>query len=316
MRDFCVYSPTMSAADPPPSLYLCGPTASGKTAAAISLARDLNGEIVNADAYQIYRGIDTLSAAPDKEELAAAPHHLYGVLDPTQTCDAMRYREMALPIIRDIQSRGKIPIISGGSGLYLKFLTHGPSPVPPSCPDVRAQLENRSDEDLIAEFRALDPDGAAITNLTNRRYVIRALEICLLSGLPMSEIKADWQKHATELSRGLTGLCLTWPREQLYERINRRTTSLVCDQAIAEVMALQDDASITCRKAIGFADLLRLGQGTLTPAEAVESIATATRRYAKRQTSWFRRESWLTAISCPTDRQTLVDEAKKVINAP
>lgn len=296
-------------------IYLCGPTASGKTAAAITLAQALDGEVVNADAYQIYRGIETISAAPSSEELAAAPHHLYSVLDVAETCDAMRYRELALPYISEIQSRGKLPIISGGSGLYLKFLTHGPSPVPSGDYDLRRKLEEKSLDELVAEFQKLDPAGAESTNLTNRRYVIRALEICLLSGEPMSEIKSDWEKHSTELSKGLRGIVLQWPREILYDRINQRTPALAGDRALDEVSAVRDRASATCEKAIGFRELCAVLDGTMIRDDAIAAIAQATRRYAKRQTSWFKREKWLHSLPSPATPDELLALAQQCLRS-
>jgi tRNA dimethylallyltransferase len=141
----CRETKTMHPSAP---LYLCGPTASGKSSLAVEMARRTKAEIVNADAYQLYRGLEILTAAPSAEQREAAPHHLFGVLDPGETCDAMRYRELAMPVIGEILSRGKLPIVTGGSGLYLKFLTHGPSPLPTGNPEHRRKLESLSLENL------------------------------------------------------------------------------------------------------------------------------------------------------------------------
>ena len=136
----------------PAPIFVCGATASGKTAHALSLAEKLDGEIVNGDAFQIFRGIETISAAPSEAEKALFPHHLFGVLEPGENCDAGRFCEMAMPVISGIQRRGKTPVIVGGSGLYLKFLTHGPSPLPKGDPAMRAEMEARTLEDLLAEL--------------------------------------------------------------------------------------------------------------------------------------------------------------------
>lgn len=263
---------------------------------AIELAQRLGGEIVNADAYQLYRGIDVISAAPDVSELRKVPHHLYGVISPDETCDAMRYREMALPVISEIQSRGKIPIVTGGSGMYLKFLTHGPSPVPSGDESLRAELARESDESLIARLTELDPEGASMTNLQNRRYVIRALEICLLSGEKMSVIKSDWRKASVEKERHLRGVYLLWERELLRRRINTRAKIMLDSGAIDEVAALED-ASVTCKKAIGIPQILDYLAGGLTLDACEERIAAATRQYAKRQRTWFGKEKWLTPFA-------------------
>jgi len=282
-------------------VYLCGPTASGKSSLAIELAHLLSGEIVNADAYQLYRGLEVISAAPHADELARAPHHLYGVLRPDELCDAMRFREMALPVIADIQSRGKTPIVTGGSGMYLKFLSHGPSPVPSGDEALRAELEKESDQALSTRLAELDPEGAAATNLQNRRYVIRALEICILSGRKMSELKSDWKQTSADLEKGLRGLYLLWDREALSHRINGRTELMLAQGAIEEVAAL-DHSSTTCEKAIGIAQIRSYLSGELSREECLERIAASTRQYAKRQRTWFGKEAWLTP--CPIDEKT------------
>lgn len=279
-------------------IYICGPTAAGKSACAVALARRLDGEIVNADAYQLYRGLEILSAAPGGEELAMVPHHLYGVLAPSETCDAMRFREMALPVIREIQDRGKVPIVTGGSGMYLKFITHGPSPVPSGDAALRGRLEQMNDGELAARLTELDPEGAAMTNLQNRRYVIRALEICLLSGRKMSEVKNDWKQAGAAAEKKLRGIYLLWERGALSERINLRTAQMLDSGAVEEVAALADP-SATCEKAIGVPQIRAHLAGELTRGECVERIAAATRQYAKRQRTWFGKETWLTP--CPAD---------------
>ncbi|MBT8036847.1 MAG: tRNA (adenosine(37)-N6)-dimethylallyltransferase MiaA [Verrucomicrobiae bacterium] len=271
---------------------------------AIEMARLVDGEVVNADAYQLYRGLETISAAPTREELAQVPHHLYGVLDPAETCDAMRFRELALPVVDAIESRGKVPIITGGSGLYLKFLTHGPSPVPAGDDALRAELERESDASLIARLTELDPVGAASTNLKNRRYVIRALEICILSGRKMSEVKSDWKSASATIEQGLRGVYLIWDRECLRQRINRRTDIMLDAGAIEEVSALTH-ASTTCEKAIGVPQIRAHLVGELSRDACAERIAAATRQYAKRQRTWFSKESWLT----PTPVDELTDVA-------
>ena len=276
-------------------IYICGSTASGKSSLAIALAQQLGGEVINGDAYQIYKGIETLSAAPSKEELSQAPHHLFSVLDTSEEFDAQRYRELTLPVIADVQSRRKTPIIVGGSGMYLKFLTHGPSPVPASDPTVRAQLELRDDASLMEEFTQLDPEGAAITNLQNRRYVIRALEICLLSGQKMSEIKNDWKNTSTEISKTLRGAIIQWEAEPLRKRIAQRTKMMLVQGAIAEVRDATK-LSVTCEKAIGVPQIRAYLAGEMDLATCEQKIFYATCQYAKRQRTWFNKESWLTPL--------------------
>ncbi|MEJ6572227.1 MAG: tRNA (adenosine(37)-N6)-dimethylallyltransferase MiaA [Akkermansiaceae bacterium] len=284
---------------------MCGPTASGKSSLAIEMARLLDGEILNADAYQLYRGLEIISAAPSADELSQVPHHLYGVLSQDERCDAMRFREMALPVIEEIKSRGKTPIITGGSGMYLKFLTHGPSPVPSGDDDLREKLEKENDDSLVAQLTELDPEGAEMTNLKNRRYVIRALEICILSGRKMSDLKSDWKQASDSIEKDLRGICLLWDRETLRQRINQRTEVMLGEGAIEEVAALTN-ASTTCEKAIGVPQIRAHLAGELTRDECSELIAAATRQYAKRQRTWFGKEKWLTP--CPMDSKSNISD--------
>jgi tRNA dimethylallyltransferase len=243
----------------------------------------------------VYRGLDTITAAPSSEELAQAPHHLFGVLDPTQDFDAQQYLDLAKPVIAEIQSRGKTPIIVGGSGMYLKFLTHGPSPLPPGNDKLRAELDALSLSDLIAQLEQLDPAGAEQTNLKNRRYVTRALEICILSGKLMSELKTDWEKSNEETEKHLRGILLEWDRDELRERIKIRTQQMMDAGAIEEVAAHQK-LSITCEKAIGLRDIQSHLRGEITRERCQELIYFATCQYAKRQRTWFSKEKWLKRI--------------------
>ncbi|MFT5905399.1 MAG: tRNA dimethylallyltransferase [Cryomorphaceae bacterium] len=276
-------------------IYVCGSTATGKTGASIALANQLNGEIVNADAYQVYRGLDTITAAPSAEELSQAPHHLFGILDPTEDFDAQQYIDLAKPVITDIQARGKTPIIVGGSGMYLKFLTHGPSPLPSGDDELRAKLDTLSEAKLIAQLEKLDPTGATQTNLKNRRYVTRALEICILSGEPMSELKTDWEQSNEETEKHLRGILLEWDREELRERIKIRTQRMMDSGAIEEV-ASHVALSKTCEKAIGVRDIQSHLRGEITTERCQELIYFATCQYAKRQRTWFSKEQWIKHI--------------------
>ena len=276
-------------------IYVCGSTATGKTGVSIALANQLGGEIVNADAYQVYRGLDTITAAPSAEELSQAPHHLFGILEPTEDFDAQRYIDLAKPVIADIQARGKTPIIVGGSGMYLKFLTHGPSPLPSGDDELRAKLDALSEAELIAQLEKLDPTGAAQTNLKNRRYVTRALEICILSGEPMSELKTDWEQSNEETEKHLRGILLEWDRDELRERIKIRTQRMMDSGAIEEVKA-HETLSKTCEKAIGVRDIQSHLRGEITRDRCQELIYFATCQYAKRQRTWFSKEKWIKHI--------------------
>ena len=272
-------------------LYICGPTASGKTSLALQKAHELDGEIVNADAFQIYRGLEVLSAAPSQEELSQAPHHLFSLCDLSETMDAARYYSLAQPVIAEIISRRKKPIIVGGSGLYLKFLTHGPAEAPPGDPELRKKLDQLDLSEILRQLKALDPEEwqrQTKQNAGNRRHLSRALEICLLTGEKASTRRQNFDQDTSHLE----GLVLTWERPALAERIAKRTRQMLENGAIDEVRNLPDSAT-TARQAIGVREIEAHLRGELNFEECLEKIATATRQYAKRQQNWFRRESWL-----------------------
>ncbi|MEO8615029.1 MAG: tRNA (adenosine(37)-N6)-dimethylallyltransferase MiaA [Luteolibacter sp.] len=278
--------------------YICGPTASGKSSLALEYALTLDGEIVNADAFQLYRGLEIVSAAPSADERARVPHHLYGVLEPTESADAQLYVKLAKPVIAEIQSRGKTPIITGGSGLYLKFLTHGAAPLPTGDATLRAEMDAKSLEELVAGLQELDPVEASRTALQNRRFVSRALEICILSGRKASDLRDQWESQTTAISSQLRGIVIQRSRPDLHTRIALRTVSMLENGALEEVNALSGVSS-NCGKAIGFREIRSLIAGDLDRATCEELINAATRQYAKRQETWFRREKWL--VPYPTE---------------
>jgi tRNA dimethylallyltransferase len=274
------------------TVYVCGATAVGKTSHALALAYEIGGEIVNGDAFQLFRGIEILSAAPSAEEKSAAPHHLFGVLDPEESCDAGRYAEMAGKVISEINARGNTAVVVGGSGLYLKFLTHGASPLPRGDKALRAELDARPLEELLAELEKLDPAEAAQVDRHNPRYVSRALEICLLSGKRVSEMRDSWAEKTREIESTLNGVWLIRSREVLHRRIALRTEKMLAEGVVEEVAAL-GGVSGSWEKAIGVKEIRRLLAGEISRAECAELITAATRQYAKRQETWFRREKWL-----------------------
>lgn len=297
----------------PEPLFLCGPTASGKSSLGLALAEPLDGEIVNGDAFQLYNAIPTLTAAPSEDEKARLPHHLYGVLDPNEPCDAMRFRELALPVLAQIQSRGKRPIVVGGSGLYLKFLSHGPSPLPSGDPQLRAKLDPRSLESLVDELTRLDPLEASRTDLANRRFVTRALEICLLSGQPCSSLRDRWETRQQAINSALLGIFIQRERADLHDRIEERTKRMLTEGAIDEVSALQASED-GLGKAIGVAQIRSLLRGEIDHATCQSQIATATRQYAKRQETWFRREKWLRSVHWPPESEVPVNAALEALS--
>lgn len=280
--------------------YICGPTASGKSSIALRYAAELNGEIVNADAFQLYQKLEIVSAAPSASERALVPHHLYGVMPPTGSADAQHYVNLAKPVIAEIQSRGKTPIITGGSGLYLKFLTHGASPLPTGNATLRAEMDVRSLEDLVAQLTALDPLEASRTALQNRRFVSRALEICLLSGEKASKLRDQWEFKTAKIATKLRGIVIQRTRPDLHARIAQRTRSML-DHGACEEIAVLSAVSTNCEKAIGFREIRALLRREIDRPTCEALINAATRQYAKRQETWFRRENWLAPYAIATD---------------
>jgi len=293
-------------------IYICGSTASGKSSLAIELAKQIGGEIINGDAYQLYQDIETLSASPSAEEKAQVPHHLFNHLPTSASMDAQQFRDLTLPVVQQVVNRDLYPIIVGGSGMYLKFLTHGPSPVPAGDEKLREQLEQKDDDSLIEQLKSIDPEGAVITNLKNRRYVIRALEICLLSGQKMSDIKSDWAKTSTEVDKQLKGFVLQWDPEALRKRIHLRTSQMLENGAIDEVRQLESCSS-TCEKAIGIAPIRSYLANEITLDRCHELIYFATCQYAKRQRTWFKKEQWLKGLEMNPSINTH-DLTKNIIN--
>tara|TARA_R110002096_G_scaffold147671_27_gene307898 strand:+ start:8581 stop:9468 length:888 start_codon:yes stop_codon:yes gene_type:complete len=270
------------------TFYLVGPTGSGKSSIALSLADLVGGEIVNADAFQLYSGLSVLTARPSTEDEERVPHHLYGVLNPNEVCHAGRYLEMAEVSLEEIHARGKTAIVVGGSGLYVKALTHGLNDMPETDPEIRESLDRLSLEELHAKLVELDPVSSAAIEPNNRRYVQRAIEISLSSGLPASELRKAWESD----SQDLRGVTIAREREILYRRIDERTIEMFAAGAVEEVASIPH-FSETAEKAIGVNQIRSLLQGETDKEACIAEIQKASRRYAKRQLTWFRREKWL-----------------------
>jgi tRNA dimethylallyltransferase len=272
-----------------------GPTATGKTDLGLRLAEALGGEIVNADALQAYRGLDVGTAKPTAEERARAPHHLVDVLEPTERWSAGEFARQARRAIEEIHARGRWALVVGGSGFYLKALFEGLTPLPRAQPEIRAELKRRAAEEgpeaLHAELAAADPASAARLSPADRQRVVRALEVLLGTGRPLSEWIAAQPVPARPLSALHVGLTL--PRAILYDRIAVRVAGMMQRGWLAEVQELLEHgigASAPAFQAIGYRQLVRHVHGEISLEEAVADTVRATRRFAKRQQTWFRRE--------------------------
>lgn len=292
----------------PEPLYIVGPTASGKSALALGLAGEIGGEIVNADAFQLYRGMDVCTAMPSQADFERVPHHLFGVIPLSETCDAQRYAELARVTIAGIAARGRIPIITGGSGLYVKSLTHGLASLP-SSETLRAKIAQLTDRERVAWLLMRDPGATRNVNLKNDRQVSRALEICLLSGRPQSELRCSWHEQAPPHR----GILLRVERTELNARIHLRVQAMIQAGLVDEIRRLPP-LSATAEKAIGVRQIRAHLRGELTLPEAVAAIQIATRQYARRQEKWFKRERGLQPLAV-SDRDSMRDRIRAVFAA-
>jgi tRNA dimethylallyltransferase len=276
------------------AFFIVGPTATGKSELAADVARELCAEIVSADAFQVYRGLDLLTAKPDASTLATVPHQLIGAVPLTEEMNAEKYRRAAVRAIEEINSRGKLAIVVGGSGLYIKTLTHGLAPLPESDPKLRAKLNAMSLDDLRSHLAELDPETARKIDLKNRRRVTRALEICLLTGKRASAERQQWT-GAANAQTGLSasparGVFVFRNREDLYERINQRVETMF-EQGVVEEVGLAAATIATASQMIGLREIRETLAGRKSLTQCVAEIQQATRRYAKRQLTWFRRQT-------------------------
>jgi tRNA dimethylallyltransferase len=267
------------------AFFIVGPTATGKSEIAAEIAGPLDAEIVNADAFQIYRGLDLLTAKPDAATLAKAPHHLLSAVPLSEEMNVEKFRAAAVAAIADIHAREKNAIVVGGSGLYLKALTHGLAQLPEANRELRNDLAEATAEELFARLRALDPEGAERIDRRNKRRLVRAVEICLLTGRPFSSQRTEW-KDAASFPKGIF---VFRERAELYERIDRRVEKMFADGVMEEVRALPDVSS-TAEKALGLREIRALLAGEISEAECIAKIQQDTRRYAKRQLTWFQRQ--------------------------
>ena len=297
------------------AFFIVGPTTTGKSEIAADLAREVGGEIVSADAFQIYRGFDLLTAKPESSTLSKPPHHLVGTVPLIEEMNAEKYRRRATRVVEEINSRGKLAIVVGGSGLYIKALTDGIAPLPESDPKLREKLNAMSLDELQFELAQLDPRAAQKIDMKNRRRVTRALEICLLTGKPASiqrdrssaaaslceaqtarakEIRTNTShgKAATEPGSSIpaTGVFVFRDREELYDRINKRVETIF-EQGVIEEVRTAGVTGATASQMIGLREIRELLDGKKSASQCIAEIQQATRRYAKRQLTWFRRQT-------------------------
>lgn len=299
-------------------ICIAGPTASGKTGLAVALAQALNGEVVSCDSMQIYRGMDVGTAKPTPEEMQGVPHHLLDVADPGEDFSVGRYVRLATEAITDIHSRGKTAIVAGGTGLYLDSLVKGEEFAPPSREGERKFLEDAAEQkgieyvyDMLMEA---DPETAERLHLSDRKRIIRAMEVFLITGLPLSWHIAQSRQRPPRYRPAWLGLNFR-DRAKLYARIDARVDQMLAQGLEQEVQRLLNagvDPQTTAMQAIGYKELASALRGECTVEEAASRIKQASRNYAKRQLTWFRRNDKIRWIY-PDETPDLLARAMKLL---
>ncbi|GAB4528347.1 MAG: tRNA (adenosine(37)-N6)-dimethylallyltransferase MiaA [Parvularculaceae bacterium] len=296
------------------SILIGGPTASGKTALALELAEKIDGEIVNADAMQVYRDLRILTARPSSAEEARAPHHLFGFLDGGERCSAGRWARAAAECARDIARRGRAVIFAGGSGLYFRALVEGFADIPDVPDEIREKAIGRRQEIGAAAFydevRTRDPAAASL-HANDRQRLIRAWEVFEFTGRPLSEFQARPARPLIPPPHAK--LVLTPDRAELYRRIERRLISMAENGALEEVRALMArrlDSGLPVMKALGAPEFSAHLRGEIGLEQAIENAQLRTRHYAKRQLTWFRGQAadWPVAESVDTGAARVMEQ--------
>lgn len=304
-------------------LAIVGPTASGKTAVSIEIAKRLGGEIVSCDSMQIYRRMDIGTAKPTKEEMCGIPHHLIDAVEPDAPFSCAEYVSLATDAVNDIAARQKLPILCGGTGLYLDRFLCGEMEETHADEDLRASLFAFAEREGVAalheRLRAVDPESADAIHPNNVKRVVRALEIFEQTGIPKSEF--DRRSQVGESPYDAVVIGLHYPhREVLYERINRRVDIMLADGLLEETRRLLDEGVFevnqTAAQAIGYKELLGYFDGKEILTDAAENLKTATRRYAKRQLTWFSAKPYVKWVEMEKDGslRSLDDVCKEILS--
>ena len=301
-------------------ICICGPTASGKTGLSVALAKQIGGEVVSCDSMQIYRGMDVGTAKPDAAEMDGVPHHLLDVAEPGEDFSVGRYVKLADAAIADIRERGKTPIVCGGTGLYMDSLVKGETFAAPSRPAQREYVERIAEEKGVAYLYEMlkdaDPETAEKLHLSDRKRIIRAMEVFLITGMPLSWHNEQSKKRPPKYEPVWIGLNFR-DRNKLYARVDARVDKMLEKGLEAEVRALLDrglDPKTTAMQAIGYKEMAAALRGECTVKQAADRIKQASRNYAKRQLTWFRRTEairWLDVDETPD----LLTAALKLVQA-
>lgn len=304
-------------------ICVVGPTASGKTKLAVALCRRYGGEVLSCDSMQIYRGMDIGTAKPTAAETDGIPHHMIDVADPAEDFSVSRYTEMADPILQDILRRGRTAVIAGGTGLYVEALVAGRSFAPYPSTGKREALERLAAEQgieaVLEMLRKADPESAARLHPHDEKRIIRATEVFLETGKTITQHNLETQRQPPKYDPVWIGLNFR-DRQDLYDRIDRRVDGMAADGLWEEVERLAQSglrSTATALQAIGYKEPLQALRGEITREAAIEAVKRETRRYAKRQLSWFRRNAaihWLTLEREPDFDEVLRQAAAIVEN--
>ena len=299
-----------------PLIIIAGPTAVGKTALSVALAKRIGGEIVSADSMQVYRGMDIGTAKVTKEETCGVPHHLIDVLDPKDPFNVMTFRSMVKDAVRGIASRGNVPVLVGGTGFYIQSVLYDVQfEEDASSEELRKELEQEAAvlgaEKMHERLRALDPDAAEAIHPNNIKRVIRALEYCLSTGRKISVHNREQRERTSPYS--FLFYVLTMDRAALYQRIDLRVDQMMEQGLLAEVKRLRDEgvtSDMVSMQGLGYRQIFDYLEGIATLDEAVERIKRETRHFAKRQLTWFRREPdarWINVSEFGGDRKKIIE---------
>jgi tRNA dimethylallyltransferase len=279
---------------------LAGPTAAGKSEVALLLAEKLGGEIVSVDSMQVYRGLDIGTAKPSTSERARVPHHLIDVVDLTEPFDAAKFVMLAREAVAQIQSRGKVPILCGGTGLYFRTFLEGLGEAPPADARLRAELEATPLADLLRELERGDPQTFARIDRQNPRRVIRAVEVIRLTGKPFSAQRANWNPESRIQNPESPAIGLTRAPDDLRRRIDARVDRMFVLGLVEETRRLLERGlaqNPTAMQAIGYRQVVEHLRGERSLMQTIELVKTRTRQFAKRQTTWFRGQVNLTWVT-------------------
>lgn len=274
-----------------PLIAIVGPTAVGKSAIAFSLAKEYNAEIVSADSMQVYKHLDIGTAKPSQKEREEVPHHLVDLVEPWESFDLSTYQQLALSAIADIHSRGKLPLLTGGTGLYVRSVLEDYLFTQKSSdPQVRDELSQMSAAEIQAKLSQVDPATASRLHLNDRRRLERALEVYLVTGKPISQQQSQMSRKKRYHS---LAFCLTRTRPELYQRVERRVDQMVEEGLLQEAKMLYElnlNSQHTAMQAIGYKEFFPFFRGECSLEDAISILKRNTRRYAKRQLTWFRQE--------------------------